>query len=467
MYKDKVCLLCKKDFTPNNPNQKYCVNCKDDGRRVADRKRDRLRNRKKNKYKERIVKCEICCIEFTTYYKKKKYCGSDECEKTRKHLNSVKIQNKINIKRKHNRMLTRIKYNSIKIIEMVSFVNNTNYQVSDYNTDFGVGSHNIVLTLLCPNGHEWKTTFHNFKDNNNRCLHCYSTNNYVSRIEQKIRDFLENNYPELDVIYNDRKQISPKELDFYFPRAKLAVETCGLYWHSEILGKTSRYYHYEKMMSCFSKGIRLITVFEDELNNNFDVVMSRILQALGVQKRRIYARKCVVKEITTTEANIFFRRCHTQDNSTALKVWGLFYNDDLVSVCSVDKVIRKHTSSDNILELKRFCTLPYTVVIGGIEKLFKKVKEFATKVDSSIIKSYCDMRYANIFNPVYEVLGFELIGTTKYTPHYIKNGLRYSNSSLRKTTEEQMTNKTEFELRKSQGYDRIWDCGHRTYVYTL
>lgn len=26
---------------------------------------------------------------------------------------------------------------------------------------------------------------------------------------------------------------------------------------------------------------------------------------------------------------------------------------------------------------------------------------------------------------------------------------------------------TEFELRKDQGYDRIWDTGHVTYVYTL
>ena len=61
------------------------------------------------------------------------------------------------------------------------------------------------------------------------------------------------------------------------------------------------------------------------------------------------------------------------------------------------------------------------------------------------------MRYANIFKPVYEILDFELTGLTKYTPHYFKNGVRYRNYSLRKTPEERLLGKTEFELRKEQG----------------
>ena len=83
------------------------------------------------------------------------------------------------------------------------------------------------------------------------------------------------------------------------------------------------------------------------------------------------------------------------------------------------------------------------------------------------LKSFCDMRYANIFNPVYEVLGFTLKCKTNYTPHYCKGQKRYRNFSLRKTPEERLTGKTEWELRREQGYDRIWDCGHRTYVYDV
>ena len=63
--------------------------------------------------------------------------------------------------------------------------------------------------------------------------------------------------------------------------------------------------------------------------------------------------------------------------------------------------------------------------------------------------------------------GFELVIETKYTPHYIKRQKRCRNQSLRKTPEERLTGKTEWELRQDQGYDRIWDCGHRTYDYVL
>jgi hypothetical protein len=129
--------------------------------------------------------------------------------------------------------------------------------------------------------------------------------------------------------------------------------------------------------------------------------------------------------------------------------------------------MRKHTSNGSTIELKRFCSKNNTSVVGGFSKLFKHVISYCVTNGYRSVKSYCDIRYANIFNPVYEKVGFNLDGFTKYTPHYIKNGIRYRNFSLRKTAEERKTGKTEFELRCEQGYDRIWDCGHRTYLYEI
>ena len=147
--------------------------------------------------------------------------------------------------------------------------------------------------------------------------------------------------------------------------------------------------------------------------------------------------------------------------------YGLYFEDELVCVGSLGKIGRKHTSSDKTIELKRFCTLPNVSVVGGVGKIFSRMKLFAKENGYNIIKSYCDMRYANIFKPVYEVLGFKLTNSTKYTPHYVKQQNRYRNYSLRKTPEERLTGKTEWQLRKEQGYDRIWDCGHRTYEFML
>jgi hypothetical protein len=329
------------------------------------------------------------------------------------------------------------------------------------------------IKLLCPEGHEWETNFHNFKDNGVRCLYCYLENNYTSRPEQKLVDYFIENYPDIKFIHNDRKQITPLELDLYFLGQKIGIEVCGLYWHSEVSGGKQRIYHYNKMMKCYEKGIRLITVFEDEIRDKFDIVISRILQALGLIPVKIYARKCEVREIDNKLANKFLAEYHLQGKSGAKKRWGLFYKDKLLQVLTVGSISRKHAgklrhnSSANLLELKRLASLPEVNVVGGAGKLFSRARKYALDEGFTHIKSYCDTRYSNPFNPVYEILGFKKINYTKYTPHYVKNGVRYRNQGLRKTPEERLTGLTEWELRQAQGYDRIWDTGHITYLYEV
>jgi hypothetical protein len=425
-YKSKLCELCGKEYNPTSPKQKYCIDCKDEGRKLADRKRDRKRSRVKNNYKKYTRVCPSCGMEFTTYYSKKIYCGDYGCD-----------------------------------------INDRGYTLL---SDKYVNSKEKIL-LRCPEGHEWETTFHNFRDlsdsTGNRCMVCYSQNNYISRLEQKIRDFFECKLPDVEVIYNDRTQIGPKELDLYLPKYNLAIEVCGLYWHSDTANNIHRGYHYDKMISCKQKGIRLITLFEDEINKKFDLVASRILQAIGRVSNRIYARKCVVHEVPNKIASKFFDKNHLQGFCPARKIFGLYYNCELVAAMSVGNVTRNHANLGKTLELKRFCSISGTTIIGGASKLFKYVVSYAINNSYDNIKSYCDMRYANIFNPVYEILGFNLLSETKYTPHYFKSGVRYRNMSLRKTSKERLTGKTELELRLEQGYNRIWDCGHRTYLYTF
>lgn len=491
-YKKKNCLTCGRFFAPTSPNQKYCSQeCKNEGRRIKNRIRDRERSRKKYGYKEYKRNCLACGKEFTTYYSKKLYCGADECNKVRLSIKNDRIQ----LRRSVESERIRKKEYYYKVRDKVLLQKAIKYRKSHPNARSYVSGkickHNIdevdkyvekfgykllsdkyennttKIKLLCPNGHEWETTFHHFKDLSNRCLYCYLENNYTSKPEQKILDYFIDNYPNTNIIHNDRKQINPLEIDIYFPDHKVGVEVCGLYWHSEVSGGKERSYHYDKMIKCFEKDIRLITVFEDEVRDKFDIVMSRILQALNLTSERIFARKCDIKEINRSLSNEFFEKYHLQGKTQSTMSWGLFYNGELVQVCSVGKFVRKHTSGNNLIELKRFCSKNDVFVVGGFSKLFKQVAIYCKNNGYNGIKSYCDMRYANIFNPVYERIGFNLINFTKYTPHYFKNGKRYRNFSLRKTSEERLTGKTEFELRLEQGYDRIWDCGHRTYIYNV
>jgi hypothetical protein len=466
MYKDKKCQYngCNEVFTPSTGNQKYCTFCSEKAKQEKNRIRWKKQARRLNNYIDYHKECKFCGKRFTTHYKKKIYCGSDECEAERVKVNSIKAEIKRNKKKRIQTQIRRKEKRITDLLKIRDYFSSFNYKIL-YDSDY-VNSHNGTIKVECPYGHEWYTTFHNFKDNNNRCMTCCLKNNYVSKPEQTIRNYFKENYPELECIYNNRSIVAPKELDLYFPTKNVAIEFCGLYWHSDSSGRDRRY-HYEKMMGCFKNNIRLITIFEDEFINNFDNVISRICQAIGNTETRVFARKCIIKEIPVKEANIFFKENHLQGRVNAIKAWGLFKDEKLVSACSVGNLLRKHVSKNKVIELKRFCSLRHTTIVGGANKLFNRVIKYAKDMNYDEIRSYCDMRYANIFNTVYDVLGFSLLTFSKYTPHYFKNGVRYRNYSLRKTPEERLLNKTEYQLRKEQGYDRIWDCGHRTYVYAI
>lgn len=316
------------------------------------------------------------------------------------------------------------------------------------------------LKFKCDKGHEHCITWSNFQKGQ-KCYRCSSAG--VSKSEKELVDLFKSKGIYLKE--NNKDLIAPYELDIYFPEQKLAVEYCGLYWHSEASGGKDRNYHHLKRSLCEEKEIRLITIFEDEYLNKPEVIYSRISSALGIINNKIYARKCEVRVIDKKEAKKFLDEYHLQGYGRSKIAFGLFYGNLLVGVMTGCSLSRSHVSRSRTLELKRLCFLPGYLVVGGASKLFKKFVGFSKSNNYQAIRSYQDMRWGNPFNPIYDKLGFEKISETKYTPHYVSDNYkaRIRNQSLRKTPEERLTKKTEWELRQQQGYDRIWDCGHRTY----
>lgn len=484
-YRNKNCELCGKDYTPTSPKQKYCSTCKDSGRKIADRVRDRERSRSKNNYKEFTRTCPSCGIEFTTHYSKKVYCGAADCELCRIYVKNKKIhlnrdkQYLIDKGRhyyKENKDLCCLKKaeayreahpNAKEYLPGRVYIHSIDYVREYVNSyDYTLLSTNYVnnrekIKLICPNGHEWETSFHNFKDCGNRCAVCYQQNNYISKPELKIRELFENEFSDIEVLYNDRSQIGPKELDLYIPKYRLAIEVCGLYWHSDTANNTPRNYHYQKMIECEKVGIKLLTLFEDEIINKFDLVKSLIVQALGRTNKFIYGGKYTIQEVPKQVAIDFFNNNHIQGYCQAKTTFGLYYKNVLVSAVSVDNNL------DKTLELKRFCSLKCTEFINDLCILFKYLLNYAALNNCDNIKTSCDMRYSCVFKSTYDILGFKVFKSTKYTSYYFKGGVRYKNIPLKKTPEELAVGKTQSELRLAQGYNRIWDCGHTTYLYTL
>ena len=84
----------------------------------------------------------------------------------------------------------------------------------------------------------------------------------------------------------------------------------------------------------FKNGIQLIHIFEDEWINKKEICKSRIKNILKISDTKIYARKCIVKEISSKLCSDFNKKNHIQGNVRGIKYLGLYYNDELVSIMS-------------------------------------------------------------------------------------------------------------------------------------
>lgn len=138
--------------------------------------------------------------------------------------------------------------------------------------------------VICPEGHRTTIYLYNFKKGS-RCGACDKANK-TSKPEKEIVSFIKTFYGG-KVKENVRSVIYPYELDIYLPSKKLAVEYCGLYWHCDLNGK-NKYYHFNKMNRCAEKGIRLVTIFEDEYLENKEMVLDRIRLIIKSPNKHTY-----------------------------------------------------------------------------------------------------------------------------------------------------------------------------------
>lgn len=280
--------------------------------------------------------------------------------------------------------------------------------------------------------------------------------------EQFVRDVLDAH--SIKYITNDRGTIG-KELDIYIPDLGIAIECNGVYWHSTEFKHPK--YHYEKFKLCEAYGIRLLTIWEDQIVNKPDIVKSLILNKIGKTETRIWARKCEVVEVEPAVAQQFLLSNHIQGRCQSKVRLGLKYNDRLVALMCFNKRSKLSGSKQtdvNEWELIRFCNLINTAVVGGAGKLLKYfIKNYhPTKITSF---SSNDISDGNL----YKQLGFRK-GRTNIGYWYIKNCkelTRYHRSTFTKDNiiarglapSPNKSEWTEIGVMKTLPFYRIYDSG--------
>lgn len=448
------------EFCSRDCYWKYRKNNEEEFKYIADKRKEESRE---------IRKCEICGKEFTVYKKSKKRFCSDKCRKEYQKSDEFK-------KKRINTMVAKYGVKSIGNLarigiedEKAKINREKKYKALCAKSDVTLIqyiSRHVLLVKCNKCGTIFQTPNLSYISYDKiYCKHC--SDRYKDYLPaKKICNFLD----ELGINYikNDRTVISPLEIDIFIPNKNIGIEVNGNFWHSEIGGKDKNY-HINKSKLCEEKGIKLIHIFEDEIENKFNIVKSRLSSILGKTENIIYARKCTIKEVSSKEKKEFINKSHIQGDSNSSINIGLYYNEELVSIMtfSKERIIYKHNDDSNRYELIRFCNELNTTVVGGFSRL---LKHFINEYKPKSLKTYCDIRWSglNYKNTVYYKNGFNFDGYSKPNYWYMqKNNLlkryhryNFTKHSILSKHKELDKNKTEWELMLELGYNRIYDCGN-------
>jgi len=306
------------------------------------------------------------------------------------------------------------------------------------------------------------TIFPQFISSNNLWPICEKCNPKIrSKFEDEVYEFFASMCN--DAIRGDRKLIS-NELDMYSERNKIAMEVCGLYWHTEKFGRGENY-HYKKTKECANKGVHLITIFEDEWRERGGLIRAYISNKLNKDNVRVPARKCKVVPIRSSLARDFYTKNHIQGFANSSIHLGLFSGDDLISCMSFSTPrigVGKKTSGD--YELVRFATKLGYVVQCGFSKLLSNFRE--SHPDTQIY-SFSDNRYST--GDVYSKNGFSRSHEVKARYSYLnpKTGRlehRFKYTKFKLVERGYDESLTEKEIMEAIGFYRLWDCGKVCWV---
>lgn len=281
---------------------------------------------------------------------------------------------------------------------------------------------------------------------------------YRSKLEETVINLL----PTLDNIDIGKKiKLNDKILYPDIKIGNLIIELDGNYWHSELRNPQNKIKSYNRKKLFLTQNLKSMFFFEDEILNKPEIVASMIKAKLGLFSQKIAARKCIISEISNDLSKTFLLNNHIQGSAGGSFKFGIFYKNELVGVL-ISGNSRFRSGS---IEIIRLAFKLNTAVMGGSEKLLK----YLIKSTKKQIISYSDNRFGE--GAVYERMGFNNISNNRPAYFYIKKSNYLSRISRLKFQKHKLKNMisfseelSEWQIMQLEGYDRIWDCGSKTWA---
>lgn len=286
-----------------------------------------------------------------------------------------------------------------------------------------------------------------------------------SKREEEVAEFL-SEFTAVEL--RNKSLLGGKEIDIWLPEFKVGIEFHGLYWHTyDKVG----HLHRQKWELAEKANIRLIQIFSDEWEYKQNIVKNRLLAILG--KGEVYnARQLAIKKVNMSEIRSMLEETHIQGAGVSSLNYALFKGDEVVAVATFGKSrtgAMTKSAVEGEWEVIRYASKGR--VRGGFSKLFK---QFKADVDPIKVISYCDLRYGN--GKLYEATGFLLDSITEpdywwatknrkgRVPRYItqKHKMEKESHFLHPYYD---SNKTEQEICRSAGMERIYGVGNQKWIW--
>jgi hef len=246
------------------------------------------------------------------------------------------------------------------------------------------------------------------------------------------------------------------ELDIYIPEKKLAIEFNGNYWHSSEL--KDKKYHQNKTIECAKQCIRLIHIFEYEVDTNKKKIENFIKNIICNNKEVIYARETQVSIIDRDLKRDFLNKYHLQCDSNSTINIGIFFKNEIIGVLTLGY---PRNNNEYQYEIHRLCWKDGINVVGGAEKAYKF---FIRKYNPTSVMTYSDI--SKFTGNVYLRLGFKTLYLTEPGYHWVHH---YNGSVLSRTQTQKhkllnigygRLGNTENEIMKNLGYYKIYNSGN-------
>jgi hypothetical protein len=208
---------------------------------------------------------------------------------------------------------------------------------------------------------------------------------------------------------------------------------------------------YDVLSSWKSETKRTIFVYDYEITDErkFEVIISDIKYALGKIENRIYARKCVLKELTNKDVRKFL-----EDNSlfgyrSASITLGLYYENELVMIYSLGNNFYGRKKDTEVI---RVCTKKNTQVIGGSSKCLNYYIKNYAKSGETIIFYVDAIHHSGSSMSEFEYIKHEN-GFMNYYVSFDKLGKAFNRTPSRNKEVKELIEKGELVLIPTYGVD--------------